>query len=148
MSTEDIYNFRRVSDCVITGGHPTEQQLRDVALDGFDAVVNLAPADHRSVPDEDALVRSLGMSYHYLPVDWQAPTVDDLVAFEQTLQSLGSQRVLIHCAANFRVTAFYSLYARRHLGWSAEQAQALRASIWDAGDHPVWQSFIRSQSPD
>ena len=48
MSAEEIYNFRRVGDRVITGGHPTEQQLRDVAAEHFTAVVNLAPVDRRS----------------------------------------------------------------------------------------------------
>ena len=75
MSTQEIYNYRRVDDRVITGGHPNAQQLRDAAHEHFDAVINLAPVDHRSVVDEEALVRSLGMAYHYIPVDWQAPTI-------------------------------------------------------------------------
>lgn len=142
MSTNEIYNFRRAGDRVVTGGHPTEQQLGDAAREGFDAVVNLAPVDQRSVPDEDTLVESLGMSYHHIPVAWDAPTLADFEAFEQVMAPLESQRVLIHCAANFRVTAFYSLYARKHLGWSPEQADAFRASIWDGNDYPVWKAFI------
>jgi protein tyrosine phosphatase (PTP) superfamily phosphohydrolase (DUF442 family) len=142
MSTEEIFNFRRVSDRVITGGHPKAQQLRDAAAEGLTAVVNLAPVDDRSLPDEGALVHSLGMSYHYLPVDWSAPSIVDFEAFAQIMQPLESQRVLIHCAANFRVTAFYSLYAQQHLGWSPAQGAALRASVWDGSDFPVWQAFI------
>lgn len=142
MGTEDIYNYRQVSDRVITGGHPTEQQLRDAASEDFDAVINLAPVDHRSVPDEDELVRSLGMAYTHIPVVWDSPTVADLEAFEQAMEDLTDARVLVHCAANFRVTAFYSLYARRHLGWTAAEAHAFRSSIWDGSDYPIWNAFI------
>jgi hypothetical protein len=51
-------------------------------------------------------------------------------------------RTLVHCAANFRVSAFYGLYAMKHLGWSVEQAEAFRATIWDGSDYPVWEAFI------
>ena len=45
--------------------------------------------------------------------------------------------------ANFRATAFYSLYALKHLGWSEAQAGEFRASIWESSENPVWQEFIR-----
>ncbi len=142
MGSEQIYNFRKISDDVITGGHPTEANIRDVAAEGFRAVVNIAPVDGRSLPDEDRLVRSLGMAYHHIPVIWDAPTAADLALFEEALDGLAGDRVLIHCAANFRVTAFYSLYAQKKLGWSVEQARALRSSIWDGSDYPIWNTFI------
>ena len=142
MSSADIYNHRRVNEQVITGGHPTEQQLRDAAAEGVRAVINLAPVDHRSVPDEDELVRSLGMTYRAIPVAWDRPTLADFAAFEEAMQQ-AAEPVLIHCAANFRVTAFYSLYARKHLGWSPAEAAALRDSIWAGSDLPIWEAFIR-----
>ncbi len=52
--------------------------------------------------------------------------------------------MLIHCAANFRVTAFYSLYAQKHLGWSPAQAADFRASIWAGSDYVIWNNFIRA----
>jgi hypothetical protein len=51
-------------------------------------------------------------------------------------------RALVHCAANFRVSAFHGLYAMKHLGWSVERAEAFRAPIWDSSDDPVWEAFI------
>jgi hypothetical protein len=48
----------------------------------------------------------------------------------------------VHCAANFRVTAFYSLYALKRLGWSAAQAAEFRSTIWHDSDYPVWTRFI------
>ncbi len=53
-----------------------------------------------------------------------------------------TQHGLIHCAANFRVTAFYALYAMKHPGWSEAQAEEFRASIRQASTYPEWERFI------
>ena len=82
------------------------------------------------------------MTYHHIPVVWDNPQESDFAAFERLMQQLSAEKTLIHCAANYRVTAFYSLYAQKHLGWSAAQAAAFRASIWEGGDYPVWEKFI------
>ena len=143
MSTEAIYNYRKVNDHVITSGQPAEEQLRAAAAEGFRTVINLAPINPRySLDDEAGLVQSLGMAYHYIPIDWDNPTESDFAAFEQVMQALPEEKTLIHCAANFRVTAFYSLYAQKHLGWSAAEADAFRAIIWQGSDYPVWEAFI------
>lgn len=144
MSTEDIYNYRKVNDQVITGGQPTEEQLQSAADEGFKIVINLVPFNpNRSLPDEAGLVQSLGMTYHYIPVDWSHPTAQDFEAFETVMQQHPEEKILIHCAANFRVTAFYSLYALKHLGWSEEQAESFRASIWAGSDYPQWETFVK-----
>jgi protein tyrosine phosphatase (PTP) superfamily phosphohydrolase (DUF442 family) len=143
MSTQDIRNYRKVDDQLITGGQPTEQQLRDAADEGVRTVVNLALLDPRyALEDEAGLVRSLGMTYHHIPVEWENPLPSDFAAFEQAMQTLPGGTTLIHCAANFRVTAFYSLYALKHLGWSEAQADQFRASIWQGSDYPIWEAFI------
>ena len=144
MSLDEIYNAHRADDRLLTSGQPSEDQLRAVAAAGVDTVINLAPHDSRNaLPDEPGLVAGLGMSYHYLPVVWDNPTEEDFAAFEQLMLELPpDSRTLVHCAANFRVSAFYSLYAMKHLGWSAEQADAFRAPIWDGSDYPVWDAFI------
>jgi protein tyrosine phosphatase (PTP) superfamily phosphohydrolase (DUF442 family) len=143
MSIEEIYNYRKVDDQIITGGQPTEEQLKTAADEGCQVVINLAPINPRySLDDEPGLVRSLGMAYYHIPIDWDNPTPSDFAAFEQVMNELGEEKTLIHCAANFRVTAFYSLYALKHLGWSFDQADELRASIWQGSDYPVWETFI------
>lgn len=144
MSVEDIYNYRKVDDLVITAGQPTEANLRAVAEQGFQTVINLATINPRySLDDEAGLVRSLGMQYHHIPVEWDNPTVRDFSVFEALMQSLPAEtKTFIHCAANFRVTAFYSLYAQKHLGWSKDQADGFRASIWQGSDYPIWETFI------
>jgi protein tyrosine phosphatase (PTP) superfamily phosphohydrolase (DUF442 family) len=144
MSTQEIYNYRWVNAALITGGQPTEDQLKSAADEGFTTVINLATLNSRTtLPDEAGLVRSLGMTYHHMPVEWDDPKESDFVAFEQIMQQSGTGKTLLHCAANFRVTAFYGLFALKHLGWSERQVDEFRATIWQGSDYPVWEAFIR-----
>jgi protein tyrosine phosphatase (PTP) superfamily phosphohydrolase (DUF442 family) len=143
VSTKDITHYRYVNDQIITGGQPTEEQLRAAATEGFKTVVNLATINPRySLEDEAGLVQALGMTYHHIPVEWEAPQESDFAAFEAVVQDLPEGKTLIHCAANFRVTAFYSLYAMKHLDWSEAQAAEFRASIWEGSAYPIWDKFI------
>jgi uncharacterized protein (TIGR01244 family) len=144
VSVSEIYNVVEVNDRLVTAGQPTEEQLRAAAAEQIDTVINLAPSDNRgALPDEAGLVQSLGMAYHHVPVAWNEPTASDFAAFEQVMLRLPPEsRTLLHCAANFRVTAFYGLYGIAQLGWSVEEAEAFRAQIWDGSDYPVWEAFI------
>jgi len=143
MSTQDITNYRRVNDRISTGGQPTQEQLRSAATEGFSTIINLATGSaHFSLDDEADLVRSLGMAYHHIPVEWENPQESDFAAFEAAMQEHPGDKTLIHCAANFRATAFYSLYAMKHLGWTEAQADEFRASIWAGSDYPIWEKFV------
>jgi protein tyrosine phosphatase (PTP) superfamily phosphohydrolase (DUF442 family) len=143
VSTLTIYHYLKVNEQLITGGQPTEEQLRSAADEEFEIVINLGTINPRySLPDEAGLVRSLGMAYHNIPVDWNAPQRSDFEAFERLMQTLPAAKTLLHCAANFRVTAFYSLYALKHLGWTEDQAAEFRASVWQVSDYPVWEKFV------
>ncbi len=143
MGVDEIYNAIRVNERLLTAGQPTEDQLRALAADGFTRVINLAPFEPgHSLPDEAGLVRSLNMDYVNIPVIWTDPKPSDFEAFEQALSQTPPPKTLLHCVANFRVTAFYSLYAQKHLGWSEAQADAFRARIWQGSSYPIWEAFI------
>jgi len=143
MGTQTIYNYRKVNDQLITGGQPNEEQLHSAANEGFRIVINLATIDpDYSLANEEGLVRSLGMTYYHIPVKWDNPQESDFEAFECLMKGLPEGKTLIHCAANFRVTAFYSLYAQKYLGWSEVQAEEFRASIWQGSNDLVWARFI------
>lgn len=143
MSTASIYNNIKVSESLVCGGQPTADQLRAAAAEGFTTVINLAMrSSDNALEDEAALVRSLGMAYYHIPVNWEHPTEPDFAAFDQRMQTLPPGKTLLHCAANYRVTAFYSLYGLKNLGWSVEQARAFRSQIWESSDYPVWDAFI------
>ena len=143
MSVDEIYNAIQVNEHLLTGGQPTEDQLKAASTGGFTCVINLAPLEPgRALADEAGLIRSLNMNYIHIPVIWTDPRQSDFEAFEQAMSQLPDARTLVHCFANFRVTAFYALYAQKHLGWSEEQAEAFRARIWHGSNYPIWEDFI------
>lgn len=143
VTTQAIYNYRKVDEQFITAGQPREEQLEAAAQEGFKRVINLAPTSSRNaLKDEAGVVRSLGLHYDYIPVDWEKPTDADFDAFERAMLSAGEDKTIIHCAANFRASAFYSLYAMKHLGWSQARAEEFRSSIWKGSDYPAWEELI------
>jgi uncharacterized protein (TIGR01244 family) len=143
MNISDVYHYIKIDEQISTAGQPTEAQLREAAGAGFTTVINLAMSNSdNALPDEAGLVRSLGMAYYHIPVAWDNPTVSDFERFDALLGQLPAGKTLIHCAANFRVTAFYSLYAQKRLGWSETQAEEFRAAIWQGSNYPVWERFV------
>src|SRR4051812_44478084 len=96
-------NFRSVDDSLLTAGQPNEHQLADVADQGCKVVINLALHDdpRYSLADEAGTVRSLGMDYVHIPVQFKAPTEQDLLAFFAAMDSHSGEKMLVHCAANY-----------------------------------------------
>ena len=130
-----------VSDRLGTAGQPSEAQLRDVAGAGFDVVVNLGLLDPRyCLADEAGTVAALGLGYHHIPVDFNAPQADDLRRFFRAMDAAKGKKVFVHCAANYRVSSFVALYGEARLGWSAEQGDAHIRRIWEPND--TWARFI------
>ncbi len=136
-----IYNYRKLSDDLVTGGQPIEQQLAELAAAGTEVVINLALHDDTySLPDERLTVEGLGMVYEHIPVIWQQPTRADLDAFFAAMDRHAGCRICVHCAANMRVSAFMFLYRVLRLGWPVEAALPDLHAIWQPND--VWQRFI------
>ena len=146
-SPTDILNYRAVDPLLSACGQPTEEQLRAAAADGFTAIINLALHDDPRYPlpplaDEAALARSLGLLYVHIPVHFDAPTEEALCAFFDALESHRHERLLVHCAANKRVTAFLGLYRILRLNWDPMQAFALMHEFWEPDE--IWTAFIAS----
>jgi protein tyrosine phosphatase (PTP) superfamily phosphohydrolase (DUF442 family) len=140
---EGIYNFLALSETLFTGGMPTAEQLTDAAQKGVEVVINLAPHEvSNALPGETELVTSLGMQYINIPVIWNTPTRDGLDRFMEAMDKNKAKKVLVHCQANFRATAFVALYRILRLGWQPDKAMQGMHRIWDAEDYPIWKLFI------
>jgi protein tyrosine phosphatase (PTP) superfamily phosphohydrolase (DUF442 family) len=140
---EEIYNFLALSENLFTGGMPTSEQLADAAQRGVQVVINLAPHEvSNALPGETELVLSLGMQYINIPVIWNTPTKDGLDRFMDVMDEHKDKKILVHCQANFRATAFMALYRILREGWNEEDAMAGMHKIWDTEDYPIWKMFI------
>ncbi|MBM3659043.1 MAG: hypothetical protein FJW95_06005 [Actinobacteria bacterium] len=140
---EGAFNFRRIDARLTTSGLLSPEQLASLGGEGYEAVVDLLPAgDDWAVADEPRIVRDQGIEYVAIPVDFAAPTHDDLERFYGVMDALQGRTVHVHCAANYRVSVFYGLYALARGQWTREQADALVHGLWDPGEYPAWASFI------
>jgi protein tyrosine phosphatase (PTP) superfamily phosphohydrolase (DUF442 family) len=146
MSIENSYNFRRIHERLTTSGLVNAAQLNDLRSEGYDAVINLLPESNaRAVADEARIVRDQGLDYVYIPVDFEAPTHADLEAFADAMDARPGQKIHVHCAANYRVSAFYSLYALRNGLCTEDEANEIVQDIWNPADHPPWMAFITDE---
>ncbi len=148
MATQDIFNFVQINDQIGTSGQPTEEQFANAKADGYEVVINLAPHDagNNALSDEPGLMRSLELDYHHIPIPFDDPQHAHYEAFCEAMEHVGDRKVLVHCAANFRVSAMVSSYAVKHLDWSLDEADALVTKLWTSVPGyemvPEWQAFI------
>jgi len=143
MTIESSYNFVRVSDRLTTSGFVSPDALKILGAQGYEVVVNLLPDEHQyAVPGERGILESQGIEYVYIPVDFAEPTRADFERFSETLDGVREKKVHVHCAANWRVTAFYSLYEVCRGRWTSEQATEFMHRVWSPAEHAGWPEFI------
>lgn len=143
MNIEASYNFVRISERLTTSGIVHSEGLKALGSHGYEIVINLLPdTSDAAVPDERGTVESQGIEYVHIPVDFKRPAFSDFLAFSGTLDRVQENKVHVHCAANYRVSAFYALYAYSRRRWNAEQAMEFIHRIWQPDEHPGWSDFI------
>ena len=147
MAIDQSYSFRRVNNQITTSGAVEASDLQHLSSEEYDAVINLLPDDNKdALADESRIVEEQGVQYFHIPVDFGAPNESDYSAFSRILDGLRGKKVHIHCAANYRVSAFYALYAVKDELWTQKYANEFIGSIWDPSDYPEWQEFIERVS--
>ena len=137
----DVINWRRLNDKITLSGQPTEEQLVEIKNLGVTHIINLGPHHNKgALEDEAKSISSLGMTYVFIPVEFDNPTDEDFQAFCNALESLKNNQIHVHCIYNARVTAFFYRYAKSGLGGSQADAFAMMEGIWRPGND--WAKFI------
>jgi len=146
---KDIYNYQYLNENLSSSGMPTAEQMKEVADEGVQVVINLAlRTSPGALPNEDSVVESLGMKYIHIPVEWNNPTKQNLDDFFAAMDDHKQEKVLVHCQANYRASSFVMLYRVLRLGWKKEDAIPVMEKMWNPEDFPVWQKFIDDNLPD
>jgi|GEM_PF-343997 len=140
----DITNLTILNDSLWSAGQPTRAELAEVAQAGFEAVINLALAtSDNALTDEAEVAQSLGMEYIHIPVVWDAPRPENLRDFMDAMDARPGKKVFVHCAMNYRASAFVALWRVLRQGWEEGEAFATQKSVWELKDYPVWEKFVR-----
>ncbi len=138
---QDIDNYRQYSPSFSSSGQPTAEQLKAVSEAGFKRVIYLAFTDNKSaIVAEDRVVKSLGMDYLHIPVDFEQPTLEDFEDFAAVLKRHKNIRTLLHCQVNMRASTFSFLYRVIYDDVPMVVAKNDLDSIWQPDR--VWYQFI------
>ena len=142
-----ILNYVKINELISTSGQPKIEELELIANEGFEVIINLAmPTTSNALENEDKIVSSLNMSYIHIPVDFENPKISDLKLFLNILQALGANKVWIHCAKNYRVSAFMYVYHKYILHTPFEE---IDLSIFDKWKPSlIWQELMKVQLED
>ena len=128
-----ILNFHLITETIGTAGQPTITQFEDVKNANFAVVVNLAmPDSPDALADEADIVGALNMAYIHIPVLWQAPSLADVKKFFAVMDAAerNGDNVFVHCAANYRASAFTYKYLTLRKGVSSEEAMSPLLRRW------------------
>ncbi|HIF91535.1 MAG TPA: hypothetical protein EYQ60_00170 [Myxococcales bacterium] len=138
-----IYNELKINDRLSTSGVIPAECFAELAASGFEVVINLLPdSSEYAIKTESESLAELGIAYVYIPVDFAAPSHADFEAFSQAMDAASEKKTWVHCAANWRVTAFTSLYLQREGHMNTDEAEALIAKMWEPD--AIWSTFISS----
>jgi protein tyrosine phosphatase (PTP) superfamily phosphohydrolase (DUF442 family) len=141
----EIYNYMQLSDSLFCSGMPAAAQIPSLVEKNIEVVINLATAKSEgAMPNERKLVEAQSIKYYNIPVEWGKPTAEDLTEFFAVMEAHKDSNILVHCQANYRATAFITLYRILRLGWERENAFVDLNKIWNPEEYPIWEDFIES----
>jgi protein tyrosine phosphatase (PTP) superfamily phosphohydrolase (DUF442 family) len=136
-----IYNFQKVNDGLACSGQPHEGQLGSIVDEGYQVVINLGLADGKyALADEASSIKALGLTYHHIPVQFDNPMPEELENFIYLMNQHNGEKVLVHCAANYRASCFTGLYLFASHQLDLDQMKDIIENVWQPD--AVWQQFI------
>lgn len=137
-----ILNYIKINENISTAGQPSIEQFQQIKNENFDVVINLALSSAtNALENEDKVVSELGMTYIHLPVDFEEPKLSDLNLFLRIMSGIKDKKVFIHCAKNYRVTAFMYIYHKHVLNTPFEQIDVSMFEQWTPSQK--WQDLIK-----
>ena len=137
-----VFNYHDIEDLFTTSGQPNAYQLKLIAENGYDAVINLAPKSmlEGSVISEAEILTAKNVKYIHIPVNFNQPKKEDFLEFVKSLKENKDKKIWIHCAANMRVSAFVYKYRRDILKLEDSEIIEDMNLIWSPNH--VWSSFL------
>lgn len=137
----ELVNYREYSPTFASAGQPSEEQLAAIRDAGFKRIIYLAYSDQpKSLPNEDRLVKNLGLEYVHIPVEWNAPTKSDFYLFAAAMRTAPEKKTLLHCQVNYRASAFSFLYRVIDENVPVAEAKADMNTVWTPNQ--TWRDLI------
>lgn len=139
---ESLLNFTPIDARLASCGQPGRDEFALLADAGFEAVINLATeASTGHLPDEPAVCARHGLDFTWQPVSWDAPRLEDYLAFQEWLAANRHRKVLVHCAKNWRASMFCALYRMLREGLPPGDAREAILEVWQPDE--AWTELSR-----
>ena len=136
-----IYHFYKISGQLSCAGQPTEDQLKQLAAEKYEVIINLGLLNTKySLPDEAGLAKELGLNYHHIPVNFEKPQLTELADFIGLMNQHSGSKTMVHCAANYRASVFTGLYLLAAGKMDKEEMEDFIDDIWQP--NTVWQQLL------
>ncbi len=142
-------NYHEISETLVSSGQISSSHIASLPDEQIELVINLTVEDTDLNAREGFEITALGIDYLHIPVDWDNPTERNLQLFMRTLDAAGDQKVLVHCFANYRASAFIYLYRTLKQGVAPEIARKDLDAVWPKQAwerYPQWQAFITERA--
>lgn len=144
-----IKNFGEVNAHYYRGAQPDRQGFADLDALGIATVIDLAAEGD---PGEQAIVESLGMKFHRIPMTTRdVPTPLQLAEFLKLINDPANQPVYVHCmGGRHRTGVMTAAYRMNEEGWTADRAFAEMKRYQFGADflHPEFKTFVFGYHPD
>ena len=136
----------KINDEVTVGPQPSEEQLKELARQGFRSVVNFRTDGEDDQPlspaQEGETVKALGMEYLHVPVSMKSMAPETVDRFRQRYPDL-PKPVFAHCKSGKRAGAMVMMHVAAQSGMSGEQTLEQAERMGFRCDQPELKAFVR-----
>jgi len=108
-SEAPIYNLRQVGPTVALAGRLNESALATIQADKYAAVIDLRTPPE-GVAAEQQLFKDTGIEYINIPIESELPGAKTIQTFNDTIDRLEGEKILIHCQSGDRVGMMWGVY--------------------------------------
>jgi protein tyrosine phosphatase (PTP) superfamily phosphohydrolase (DUF442 family) len=132
----------------VTGGQPTEQQLKAFKAAGGEVVIdNRDPMEPRPF-DERAVARAAGLEYINLPIVHGAVTMETMKQMLEAVTRLEGRKALLHCSSGNRTAAGLIPYLMIEKGLEEDEAveKAMQMGMRSAELMELATDYVRQSS--
>jgi uncharacterized protein (TIGR01244 family) len=136
----------KINDEVTVGGQPTEEQLQELARQGFKSVVNFRTEGEADQPvspgEEGAQALAAGLEYLHLPVSMKALDPATVDQFRQRYREL-PKPIFAHCKGGTRAGAMVMMHLASEQGMSGQQTLDQAEQMGFKCDQPALKQFVQ-----
>lgn len=140
-------NTMKINDQVTVSGQPTDDELKEIASQGFKSIVNFraeGEEEHQLSPSEEGkIVEALGLSYVHIPVSLKALNSESVDQFREQYEKL-PKPVFAHCKSGKRAGAMVMMHLAVEQGMSGERALRQAEEMGFQCDQPELKQFVET----